>query len=38
MIFQQKIKDFLETIKFINGKKCDNLTIGITINNNIFLC
>jgi len=31
-------KDFLEAIKFINGKKCDNLTIGITVNNRIFSC
>ena len=26
-------KDFLEAIKLINGKKCDNLTIGITVKN-----
>jgi hypothetical protein len=29
-------KDFLEDIKFINGKKCDNLTIGITVNTSAF--
>jgi hypothetical protein len=31
-------KDFLEDIKFINGKKCDNLTIVIIVNNRIFSC
>jgi hypothetical protein len=31
-------KDFLEASKFLNGKKCDNLTIGITVNNIIFSC
>ncbi len=31
-------KDFLEDIKFKNGKKCDNLTIVIIVNNRIFSC
>jgi hypothetical protein len=31
-------KDFLENIKFINGKKCDNLTIVFIDNNGIFSC
>jgi hypothetical protein len=31
-------KDILEDIKFINGKKCDNLIIVIIVNNRIFSC
>jgi len=31
-------KDFLEDIKFINGKKCDSLTIVIIVSNRIFSC
>jgi hypothetical protein len=31
-------KDFSEAMKFINCKKCDNLTIGFTVNNSIFFC
>ncbi len=29
-------KDFSEAMKFINCKKCDNLTIGIAVNSSIF--
>ena len=31
-------KGFSESIYFINCKKCDNLTIGITVNKSIFSC
>jgi hypothetical protein len=31
-------KEFSEAMYFINCKKCDNLTIGITVNKSIFSC